>query len=125
MISVKARIIIIFGLIIALIVIVAMVRKRWLELKYVLVWIASAIAMVVCVCFPSLMDAFAHILGIYSTTNMIFFVGFLFLLVICFSLTITLSKVTDEVRKMAQIVSMIPGDIMDEIEKKINEEKRD
>lgn len=74
--TLKAQVLICIVLIIALIAIVNMVRKRSLELKYVLVWICADIILFIFTLFPSTMGHVAAFFGIYSPVNMIFFRGF-------------------------------------------------
>ena len=103
--TLKAQVLICIVLIIALIAIVNMVRKRSLELKYVLVWICADILFIFTL-FPSTMGHVAAFFGIYSPVNMIFFMGFVLSLVIIFTLTVALSRVTARVRKLAQMIAL-------------------
>ena len=104
--TLKAQVLICIALVIALIAIVNMVRKRSLELKYVLVWICADVILFVFTLFPSTMNKVAAFLGIYSPMNMIFFMGFILSLVIIFTLTVALSRVTARVRKLAQMIAL-------------------
>lgn len=104
--TLKAQVLICIVLIIALIAIVNMVRKRSLELKYVLVWICADIILFIFTLFPSTMGHVAAFFGIYSPVNMIFFMGFVLSLVIIFTLTVALSRVTARVRKLAQMIAL-------------------
>lgn len=104
--TLKAQVLICIALVIALIAIVNMVRKRSLELKYVLVWICADVILFVFTLFPSTMNKVAALLGIYSPMNMIFFMGFVLSLVIIFTLTVALSRVTARVRKLAQMIAL-------------------
>ena len=83
-----------------------MVRKRSLELKYVLVWICADIILFIFTLFPSTMGHVAAFFGIYYHVNMIFFMGFVLSLVIIFTLTVALSRVTARVRKLAQMIAL-------------------
>ena len=112
--TLKVQMIILCGLLVIMAVIIAMVRKRMLELQYVLVWMACDIALMILTIFPQLMDAIADLLGIYSTMNMMFFLGILFLLLICLSLTIAVSRMAGKLRKVAQMLAMLPDEIKDE-----------
>lgn len=112
MLTLKTQILLIIIFLLVLAVLINMVKKRLLELKYVLIWMACDIALIVLVCFPHLMEKMAKALGIYSTVNMIFFLGFIFSLFIIFSLTVALSRVTEKVRRLAQIVAMLPKEIL-------------
>lgn len=104
--TVKVQILIGIILILVLGVILNMVRKRELELKYVLAWLFCDLALLFFTCFPDAMAAVASFLGIYSPVNMIFFLGFVFSLIIIFSLTVALSRVTAKVRRMAQMMAL-------------------
>lgn len=104
--TLRAQIIIGIILLIGLAAILNMVRKRSLELKYVLVWIVCDIVLLIIIIRPSLMDSIAKILGIQSPMNMIFFVGFLLSIVIIFSLTVALSRMNNRLRKLAQMMAL-------------------
>ena len=104
--SLKAQVLICTILLVALLAIVHMVRKRSLELKYVLVWILADLILFVFTLFPSTMSDMAAFFGIYSSVNMIFFLGFVLSLIIIFSLTVALSRVTERVRKLAQMIAL-------------------
>ena len=106
MMTIKVRVLLGAALVVALIIIVNMLKKRELELKYVLGWLMCDIVMQVFTVFPGLMVGFSNFLGIYSPMNMIFFLGFLFSLLIIFSLTVALSRVTARVRRLAQIIAL-------------------
>lgn len=87
--------------------IVNMVRKRRLELKYALSWFIMLVGVAILVCIPKTMNMLAQFLGIHSPVNMIFFLGFVFSIVIIFILTVTLSRLSERVRRMAQILAMM------------------
>ncbi len=107
MITHKFQIILGVLIILAFLFIVNMVRKRALELKYALSWFIMLIGLGVLVCIPKTMNVLAKAMGIYSPVNMIFFVGFILAIIIIFVLTVTLSRLSARVRKMAQIVAMM------------------
>ncbi len=106
MLSIKARILIVAGLLVLLAIIINMVRKRRLELKYVLAWMIADLALIFFAVFPQSMMGLASLLGIYSPVNMIFFLGFIFLALIIFSLTVALSRATANQRRLAQSVAL-------------------
>lgn len=104
--TLKIQILLIILLVAVLIAILHMVKKRVLELKYVLAWILCDIALMFFVLFPDSMNTLSAFLGIYSPVNMIFFLGFLFAMAIIFSMTVALSRVTSRVRKLAQRMAL-------------------
>ena len=105
--SLRLQIILLVLLAAGFAVIINMVRKRQLELKYVLAWLFADIVLVILVLFPSLIMMITRLLGIKSTMNMIFFLGFLMSLVILFTLTVALSKVTASARRMSQTIAIL------------------
>ncbi len=118
MMTLKVRIIIMVVILVGLIAMINMIRKRSLELKYALTWIVLGIGMFVAVLVPGLLDNIATFFGIYNPMNMVFFLGFIFSLVLIFVLTMSLSRNSDRVRKMAQKTALNEYRI-----RKIEEEK--
>lgn len=102
----KLQIIIGVCLVIALAAIVNMIRKRKLELKYALSWLIAIGFVLILDCFPVLLTKLSYFLGIWAPVNMIFFLGFCFSLLIIFILTVTLSRMSERVRKLAQAVAL-------------------
>lgn len=118
----RTQVIIILFLLVVLAVIISMVRKRQLELKYVLVWLACDVALIFLTLFPELMGSIAKILGIHSPMNMIFFLGLVVCLVIIFTLTVALSRVTAKVRRISQVLAMLTEKLQDEIKEEVEKE---
>lgn len=106
MMTLKLQIIIGICLLVGLAAIVNMIRKRKLELKYALSWIIAIVFVLVLDCFPVLLTRLSYFLGIWAPVNMIFFLGFCFSLLIIFVLTVTLSRMSERVRKLAQAVAL-------------------
>lgn len=106
MMTLKIQIMIGIVLFISFAAIVNMIRRKNLELKYALSWLAVIGVLFVIDCFPVLMVKISSMLGIWSPVNMIFFLGFCFSLVIIFTLTVALSRVSARVRKLAQAAAL-------------------
>ncbi|MCM1160335.1 MAG: DUF2304 domain-containing protein [Roseburia sp.] len=104
--TVKIQIIIGVCLVIGLAAIINMIRRRRLELKYALSWLMAIVFVLVLDCFPTLLTRISLILGIWAPVNMIFFLGFCFSLLIIFTLTVTLSRMSERVRKLSQAVAL-------------------
>lgn len=106
MMTFKLQLIIGICLVVALLAIVNMIRKRKLELKYALSWLIAIVFVLIMDCFPLLLTRLSYFLGIWAPVNMIFFLGFCFSLLIIFVLTVTLSRMSERVRKLAQAVAL-------------------
>lgn len=107
-------------LMIALAAIINMIRKKSLDLKYALSWLIVIVLLLIIDIFPVLMITVSQMLGIWSPVNMIFFLGFCFSLVIIFTLTVALSRMSARVRKMTQVIALNEKNI----EKLLKEVKR-
>lgn len=125
MMTVKLQIIVGICLFLALTVIVYMIKKRSLDLKYALSWLLALVFVLVLDLFPVLLTKLSMVLGVWAPVNMIFFLGFCFSLLIIFTLTVMLSRMAERVRKLAQAVAMNEEklDRMGRELKKLQEEK--
>ena len=92
---------------IAMIVMVLMVRKKRVELRDTLIWFLVGSGVLVFAIFPGLMIWLSNAMGIADPVNMLFFVGFFFLLVIIFTLTVTVSRMSRKIKDLAQEMALL------------------
>ena len=104
--NIRIQIIIAVIVLLALIVIVNMIRRKRLELRYALSWMIVGVGILVLDLFPQLINTLAHMLGIASPVNMLFFLGFCFSLVIIFVLTISVSRMSIRIKQLAQEIAL-------------------
>jgi len=86
---------------------VTQIKRKKLELKYTLSWFVLIIVLIVLTCFPRLLIVIAEFLGIAAPVNMIFFLGFCFSLVIIYTLTVAISKMSDNIRSLTQKIALL------------------
>lgn len=115
--NVRIQVIIAIAIILALCVIVNMIRKKALELRYALAWLLVGIGTLILDLFPGLMTGLAKFMGIAVPTNMLFFLGFCFALIIIFVLTIAVSRMSIRIKNLTQAMALY--------EKRMKEEKFD
>ncbi len=106
MMTIKLQIVIALAILLVFLILVNMIRRRSLELKYALSWFLVLCALLAFDCAPRLLIVVSEFLGIYAPVNMIFFLGFCFSLVIIFSLTVALSRMSNSVRTLDQMVAL-------------------
>ena len=106
MMTVKLQIVIGVAILFVFVILVNMIRRRSLELKYALSWMVVLCALLIFDCAPGLLIVVSDFLGIYAPVNMIFFLGFCFSLVIIFSLTVALSRLSNSIRTLDQMVAL-------------------
>lgn len=103
----KTQILVVVVVVVAMIFLVNMIRERKMELKYSLLWFVMGIGVAIFGCFPQLTSCLAAFLGISQPINLLFFVGFCFSLLIIFSLTVAISRLSVKVKRLVQEVALL------------------
>lgn len=122
MIPATLRIVLSVAVICYFIIILYYLKKRMLELRYTLIWLAAGLCMGIMVFFPSLLIDFVHLLGIESNMNGLFILCFAFIIAILMMLTAIVSRFAMKVRTLIQEISMLEKRIR-ELESQINDGK--
>lgn len=104
--NIRIQVIVAVFIILALSIIVNMIRKKSLELRYALAWIGVGVGALALDIFPGLMEVISKMLGIASPINMLFFFGFCFSLIIIFVLTIAVSRMSIRIKELAQELAL-------------------
>ena len=104
--NIRIQIIVAVFILGALAIIVNMIRKKALELRYALAWLGVGVGVLVLDIFPGLMGIVSKMLGIASPVNMLFFFGFCFSLIIIFVLTIAVSRMSIRIKELAQELAL-------------------
>lgn len=92
-----------------------LVRVRRLELKYALVWFLVGVLVILFAANKDWLQGMSRLLGIELPINMLFFMGFLFVLMIIFTQTIVISNLTRRVKRLTQEVGILNKRIDDMI----------
>ena len=81
--SIALRISLLIAIAVYLVIIIVLLRKKSLNLKYSLLWIFMAIVLFIMVAFPQFVEMIATFIGVVSYINAIFmaFIFFILLLV--------------------------------------------
>lgn len=90
-----------FGLLIYLL------KKRRLNLKYALVWIMSGIIMLLLALFPGILTRAATLMGVHEPTNVLFAVLFFCVIIILVSLTAIVSGLNEKNKRLVQSLALL------------------
>lgn len=82
--------------------IVYFLANKKLNLKFSLVWLAAGVGMLVVAIFPQIAAKVSSLIGIETTSNMVFLFAGLFMLLIIFTLTIIVSKMNNQIYSLTQ-----------------------
>lgn len=104
--NIKTQIMVAIVVIFALSMIINMIRKKSLELRYALSWLGVGGGILILDFFPGVIEKLANIVGIETPMNMLFFLGFCFSLGILYTLTIAMSRMSIRMKKMAQELAL-------------------
>lgn len=87
-------------------VIILAVNKKKMCIRYSLVWIFIAFLIITIAIFPGIVFWFCEILGIETPSNLVYLFGILALLMITFMQTGILSKQSEKIKHLTQMVSI-------------------
>lgn len=105
--SIKLQVIVAVLIVLALLVMVNLVRKKRLDLKYALGWFVVSGVILIFDIFPQLLEWVTRLMGIGLAVNMLFFLGFVFSLLLIFGLTMSVSRLSDKVKKLSQEMALL------------------
>ena len=104
----------------AFVYITRLLRTRRLELKYVLLWYLVLIRLLILDLVPGALNGLTALLDFQLPVNMMFFAGFIFVLLILFSHTVILSELSKRNERLTQMVGLLDQRVT-ELEKRLGE----
>lgn len=110
----KLCIVIIILMLIFIIYIMKTVAKKKMTIKNSLLWFILSIGVIFCAFQIDNLAKIAKIIGIETVSNMLFFLGFVFLIFVCFNLTKNISSEKQKVVKLTQEIALIKKELEDE-----------
>mgnify|MGYP004562589711 FL=1 len=113
------RVFLIIGIVFYITVLVILMKKQRLNLRYTLTWLLMALVMLLVSIFPQIVVGLAKLLGIASVVNTVFLLEGLFVLLILLSLTSIVSLQTNRIRKLTQTQALLEKRVR-ELEKLID-----
>jgi len=93
--------------VIALLVILELVRRRRLREEYSLLWLGTAMVMLIVGVWRDLLHGLAETVGIIYPPNLLFLLAALFLLFIQLYFSTVITKLTQENKEIAQQVALL------------------
>ncbi len=100
----------IFFLILAILIFVMvllLVRNQKMKEKYAAFWLVISAVIIVVALFPSLLTWLADVTGVVVPVNLLFLLAIIMLIGVTMHLTLELSKISDEVRTLAEEIAIL------------------
>lgn len=93
-------------LLIGAVYIIRCVKKRKMELKYALPWLAVVLCVFVVDCVPGILYGLAKLMGIDTPVNALFLLALCFAICLIFALTVIVSRQSDRIKELSQTVAL-------------------
>ena len=102
MISSKLQIAMLIAVGLYFLVVFQLLKRKTLNLKYTLLWLASGVVMLVLAVFPQILGWLAALVGIYDPTNALFAFMFFCVIILLMSITAIVSKLNEKSKQLIQ-----------------------
>ncbi len=99
--------------------IVWLIKKGKIEVKYSIIWLAFSITMILFALFPYIVYVLGDIIGVINPVNFIFLTQIIFILLIMLSLSAVISGFSKKIKRLAQSNALLEKRIR-ELEEKMN-----
>lgn len=93
--------------VILLLAILELVRRRTLRVEYSWLWIAACVTSIVLILRYDLLIRLTHLVGAVIPTSTLFFLCILFLALLCLHYSIRISRMTHQIKSLAQEVAIL------------------
>ncbi len=105
--SFRLQVIICAAVLAVLALLIRMIWKRKIDLRYALPWLCLCAGMLILDFFPGITSWLAELMGVSLPINMMFFLGFCFCLLIIFMITMSLSRMGRKQKQLAQEMALL------------------
>jgi len=115
--TLRLQIIIVVVALLAVFYISTLMAKKRMDYRFGLRWILIAIVVAVFAIWPDILVAVSRLVGIYAPVNMLFFAGFIIAIMVIFSLSMEVSRQSEQIKKLTQEMAIYKKDTYDEMRK--------
>ena len=87
--------------------IVDLIRRGMLKEQYAILWLISAIVLLILSVWRQLLDKIAQLLGIAYAPSLLFLVAFVFLLLIVLHFSVIISNISEKNKRLSQEIAIL------------------
>ena len=95
--------------------VVELVRRRKLREEYSWLWLMTGALIILLVIWYDFLVFITHLIGAIAPTTTLFIFGLLFLMVVSLHYSIQISKLSSQVKELAQELTLLKGRVEDSI----------
>lgn len=100
-------------------VILELVRRKKLKEEYSWLWLLTGAIIVILTIWDDLLEKAASFMGIAVPTSTLFLLAFIFLILVCLQFSISISKLSDRIKNLAQELTILKSTIENNDQEKI------
>jgi hypothetical protein len=109
--SPRTQIFVVLAGLVMLLVILNFVRKKQLREQYSLLWILSAVVLILSAVFIKFIERASHAVGIYYPPAFLFLIAILLLLVLQFHFSTVISSLREQNKVLTQDLAILASDV--------------
>jgi len=102
--------------ILIMMLVVELVRRRRLREEYSWLWLLTGAVIILLVVWYDLLVYVTHLIGAIAPTTTLFIFGLLFLMLISLHYSLQISKLSHQVKEMAQQLTLLKGQVEDRLD---------
>lgn len=111
MVSFKLQIFLLLASIICFFLLINLIRKYSIELKYSMLWLIVMLISIFLSIFPKSFTFISNLIGIELPVNALFLLSIFGIMMIMFSLTLEVSKSTMKIKELSQEVGLLRNEL--------------
>ena len=103
----RLQYLLIAGTLVLFSLIIYLIRRGKLEVKYAIIWLAFSLAMILFSIFPSLVFKLGDLTRVINPVNFVFMVQIIFILLILLSVSAVISGFSKKIKRLAQANALL------------------
>lgn len=107
----KLIILIVLSALLFLIYVLKNIKYQKLTIKNSIIWIILALGIIIAVLGATFFEKAANWVGIKNLSNLSFYIGFLFLIFVCFNITKTISIQNKKIINLTQELALLKNEV--------------
>jgi hypothetical protein len=98
--------------------IIELVRRKKLKEEYSLLWLVTGFGLLILSISEKLLSGITNFFGAVLPSNMLFFFGLIFVLLLCLHYSLKISQMTTQIKNLAQKMALLEDEFKNEIANK-------
>ena len=101
------RVVLAIGILFYFVVVISLLKRKQLALRYTLIWLLMGVVMAIMVAFPKLLDLIRQAFGFMDAMNALFVFALGFAFVLLMAMTSIVSKQAEKIKDLIQVNALL------------------